>query len=153
MGHRIGLHLAGLSGLGHYPCIIMYSQAELVVMLTHQSVSTKKLMPVDQLAMLHGITLPHPSELPASYSMRKWVTRRIATLAGWHKQVWQQIKDNPTRLQAHRQGSALRMRRLRAARKMATYRETRGSAGSKQTRSKGIKAQVTITDSPLAPQV
>lgn len=50
------------------------------------------MLPVQLLADMHHITLPKPHELPASYSMRMWLTRRLHTLEGRHKAAWQAIK-------------------------------------------------------------
>lgn len=79
---------------------------------------TRAKSPVEQLALLHGITLPNKHQLPPSYSMRMWLTRRIASMQGRHKLVWQRIKNNPQRMEAHRQGSKMRMQRFRARAKM-----------------------------------
>jgi hypothetical protein len=73
----------------------------------------KKKPSVQQVAAIHGITLPHESELPATYTMRKWLTRRLATLNGRHKAVWQSIKHNPDKLHAHCEATRRRMRRMR----------------------------------------
>jgi hypothetical protein len=77
----------------------------------------KKLPSVHHLAASHGITLPKESELPATYSMRKWLTRRLATLNGRHKAVWQSMKSNPQKLEAHRDATRRRMQRLRQKQK------------------------------------
>jgi len=72
------------------PQNMMHNQSQ-VYTCTH----TRKLQPVELLAALHGITLPKECDLPATYSLRKWLTRRLATLNGRHKAVWQSIKVDP----------------------------------------------------------
>jgi len=79
----------------------------------HASTHTRKLQPVEVLAALHGIALPQECELPASYTLRKWLTRRLATLNGKHKKVWQSIKTCPQKMEAHREATRVRMQKLR----------------------------------------
>jgi len=69
------------------------------------------------LAQLHGITLPREEELPASYTMRMWVTRRLASMQGRHRAAWQRIKGDPARLQTVRAATRQRVRKWRSKRK------------------------------------
>lgn len=76
-------------------------------------------VPVEVLASLYGLTLPKEEALPESYTMRRWLTRKIATIAGQHKQAWQATKSDPCKLLEHREGCRLRMQ-LSRARKRAS---------------------------------
>jgi hypothetical protein len=80
----------------------------------HEQLPWHKLLPVEQLAQLHGIVLPQEHELPASYSMRRWLTRRIATMQGHHKEVYRQIKSDPERLEKYRASTRRRVQAWRA---------------------------------------
>jgi hypothetical protein len=72
---------------------------------------TSKLPTVEQLAAQHGISLPAANQLPASYTLRMWLTRKLATLDGRHKQVWQRIKQDPDKLQHNRDTNRMRVQR------------------------------------------
>jgi len=68
------------------------------------------LQPVEAIAAQYGITLPAPEELPPSYtSVRMWLTRRVATLQGRHKQAWENTKRDPDKLQRARQANRARV--------------------------------------------
>jgi hypothetical protein len=69
--------------------------------------------PIEQLAQAHGITLPSQDMLPPSYTMRMWLMRQLATAAGRHKEVWQRIRQDPTRLQHNRELNRARVQRWR----------------------------------------
>lgn len=78
-----------------------------------QSNTTHKLLTVEQLAAQHGISLPPVNQLPASYTLRMWLTRKLATQDGRHKQVWQRIKHDPEKLQHNRDADRLRVQMWR----------------------------------------
>lgn len=82
--------------------------------IPHERAPKRKLLPVDQLAMLHGIVLPSEEQLPASYSMRRWLTRCIATLNGHHKHIYNKIKSDPHGLVKYRAAARERARAWRA---------------------------------------
>jgi hypothetical protein len=42
-----------------------------------------------------------------------WLTRQLATAAGKHKEVWQRIREDPTRLEHNRELNRLRVQRWR----------------------------------------
>lgn len=66
-------------------------------------------VPIETLATNHNISLPKPEDLPPSYTLRRWVTRKIATLQGRRKEEWQRIKSNPIKMQQHRESTRIRM--------------------------------------------
>jgi hypothetical protein len=80
----------------------------------HKQLPGRKLLPVEQLAQLHGIALPQEHELLSSYSMRRWLTRKIATQQGYHKEVYQRIKSDPERLMLYRSSTKKRVQAWRA---------------------------------------
>jgi hypothetical protein len=65
-----------------------------------------------ELAAQHGIKLISFEELPASYenSLRVWLNHRIATLQGVHKRRWEEVKEDPERLQRARETNRARAR-------------------------------------------
>lgn len=81
--------------------------------ISQKPLTGRLLEPLEELAKAHGITLPQPDTLPPSYTMRMWVTRQLATAAGRHKEVWQRIREDPTRLQHNRELNRLRVQRWR----------------------------------------
>jgi hypothetical protein len=71
-------------------------------------------VPVEELAAAYGITLPSVDQLPPSYtSLRMWLNRRIATLSGKHKQVWQTTKQDPDKLARVREANKHRVHAYR----------------------------------------
>lgn len=70
-------------------------------------------VPVEALAKFHNIALPRAEDLPPSYTLRRWVTRKIATLQGQRKAEWQRIKSDSVKMQQHRQASRIRMQLCR----------------------------------------
>jgi hypothetical protein len=71
--------------------------------------------PVEAIAAAFNITLPETQQLPPSYtSLRMWLTRRIATLEGKHKQAWRVLKEDPKRLQRARAANRERVRAYRS---------------------------------------
>lgn len=92
-----------------------------VKMTSTDQLPRRKLMPVDQLAQLYGNTLPLEHELPTSYTMRRWLTRRIAALQGHHKEVYRRIKSDPERLLKYRAATKKRMQAWRARHSKETH--------------------------------
>jgi hypothetical protein len=74
----------------------------------------RKRLPLQHLADCYGIKLPTADELPPSYSMRMWLTRRIATMHGRHQVNYQRIKADPDRLAKYKAATKERVRRWRA---------------------------------------
>ena len=68
-----------------------------------------------ELAAKHDIKLISSEELPPSYegSLRVWLNHRIATLAGVHKQRWEEVRADPERLQRARETNRARARAYR----------------------------------------
>jgi len=96
--------------------------------VNNEGAKKRQLLPVQVLADLHGIMLPSPEELPPSYtSMRMWLTRRIATLQGRHKETWLRIKSDPVKLQAVRAATRQRVHRWRMAHQNSSATQSAGS--------------------------
>ena len=71
--------------------------------------------PVEAIAAAFNITLSETQQLPPSYtSLRMWLTRRIATLEGKHKQAGRALKQDPQRLQRARAANRERVRSYRS---------------------------------------
>lgn len=83
----------------------------------------QKRLSVEDLAAVHGITLPNAAQLPESYTMRMWLTRRLATIQGKHKQVWQNIKANPEKAQRAREATRIRVQKYRQRQRELDTRE------------------------------
>jgi hypothetical protein len=92
--------------------------------LTAANTAPPQLPTVEQLAAQHGISLPSVRQLPASYTLRMWLTRRLATLDGRHKLVWQRIKQDPEKLQRNRDANRKRVQKWR--RRQCQLRATPG---------------------------
>ena len=80
---------------------------------------TNRLLTVEQLAAQYGISLPPMHQLPASYTLRMWLTRKLATMHGTHKQAWQRIKQDPAKLQHNRDANRLRVQQWRQRKRSA----------------------------------
>ena len=79
----------------------------------HKQAKVDSKVPVEVLAKFHNIALPRLEDLPPSYTLRHWVTGKIATLQGKRKAEWQQIRSDPAKMQQHREASRIRMQLCR----------------------------------------
>ena len=77
--------------------------------------SPQSRVPVEVLAAQYNIKLPAPDELPRSYtSVRMWLNRRIATLDGRNKRVWEELRKDQSRLAYVREQNKARVKAYRA---------------------------------------
>lgn len=80
-----------------------------------ENYSPQSRVPVEVLAAQYNIRLPAPEELPKSYtSVRMWLNRRIATLDGRNKRVWQELRMDQSRLAYVREQNKARVKAYRA---------------------------------------
>ena len=82
---------------------------------TAKPYSPRSRVPVELLAAQYNVELPAPEDLPRSYtSVRVWLTRRIATMNGRNKRVWQDLKKDQARLAYVRKQNKARVNTYRA---------------------------------------
>jgi hypothetical protein len=85
--------------------------------------TTQQLSSVEATAAFYGIQLPTVEQLPSSYggSLRMWLNRRLAAIAGKNKRMWQVTKQDPERLQKVREANKLRAQAYRARHKVEPF--------------------------------